>query len=173
MKKMMMAVLAMCILTAGQALAAPAPKIAVVDLQKAVSECREGVAAKEVVLRKAEELTADLKKLGAELEKAKTDLEKGKVKLSADSRAEKEKQLQKKALEFQNRQREAQEELKKLEGEALNKLVTRLGGIMGKMGDDGGYTAILDKRVGVFYANREIDLTAQLIKKADEQGAGK
>jgi len=171
MKKMMMAVLAMCILTAGQALAAPAPKIAVVDLQKAVSECREGVAARSVVQKKAEELTADLKKLGADLEKAKNDLEKGKAKMSAEARTEKEKQLQKKALEFQKRQRDAQEELKKLEGEALKKLITRLGGIMGKMGDDGGYTAILDKRVGVFYANREIDLTAQLIKKADEEGS--
>lgn len=170
MKRAVLTVMAVCMLSGGQALAAPASKIAVVDLQKVVSECKEGVAARSVVQKKAEELTADLKKLGDDLEKAKTDLEKGRAKLSADARTEKEKQLEKKALEFQKRQRDAQEELKKLEGEALRKLITRLGGIMGKMGDDGGYTAILDKRVGVFYANRDIDLTAQLIKKADEEG---
>jgi len=173
MKKTVLTIMAMCILTAGQALAAPAPKIAVVDLQKAVSECREGAAAKAVVLKKADELTADLKKLGAEFEKAKTELDKGWAKMKPEVRAEKEKQLQKQARDLQNRQREAQEELKQMEAGSLKKLVTRLGGIMSRMGDEGGYTAILDKRVGVFYSNREIELTAQLIKKADEEGAGK
>ncbi len=60
--------------------------------------------------------------------------------------------------------------MKQLEGESLQKLVTRLGVLMGTMGDEGGYAAILDKRVGVFYTNKEIDLTGQLIKKADEAG---
>lgn len=60
----------------------------------AVLECREGVAAKAVVLKKADELTADLKKLGAELEKAKEELDKGGTKMKTEVRAEKEKQLQ-------------------------------------------------------------------------------
>jgi outer membrane protein len=167
MKNLLFAFLSIMLLTAGQAIAAPPVKIAVVDLQKAVSECREGVAARAAVLKKADELAAGLKKMAADLEKAKTDLEKGSAKLSQEVRNDKEKQLQKQAREFQNRQQEAQEELKQVEAESLKKLVTRLGAIMGKMGDEGGYAAILDKRVGVFYTNKEIDLTAQLISKAD------
>ncbi len=107
MKKVVLGVLSFMILAAGQAWAAPPVKIAVVDLQKAVSECREGVAARAAVLKKADELAASLKKLGADLEKAKADFEKGSSKLSREARSEKERQLQKLAREFQNRQQEA------------------------------------------------------------------
>jgi outer membrane protein len=166
MKKKLFMFLAVFVLTAGQALAAPAVKIAVVDLQKAVSECREGVAARAAVLKRADVLAADLKKLSA-------DLEKGGAKMSSEVRTEKERQLQKQARDIQNRRQEAQEELKQLDADSLKKLVNRLGGIMGRIGDEGGYTAILDKRVGVFYSNKEIDITAMLIKKADEEYGGR
>jgi outer membrane protein len=173
MKKKLFMFLAVFVLTAGQALAAPAVKIAVVDLQKAVSECREGVAARAAVLKRADVLAADLKKLSADLEKVKTDLEKGGAKMSSEVRTEKERQLQKQARDIQNRRQEAQEELKQLDADSLKKLVNRLGGIMGRIGDEGGYTAILDKLVGVFYSNKEIDITAMLIKKADEEYGGR
>ena len=173
MRKIVVALLLVFGLSAGQALAAQVPKIAVVDLQKAVSECREGIAARDVMLKKADEFNAELKKMGTDLEKVRIELEQGGTKMSKDIRTEKEKQFQKKIRALENRRKEVMEDLKQMEADSLKSLVTRLGGIMGKIGDEDGYSAILDKRVGVFYSSRQIDITALLIKKADEESSRK
>jgi outer membrane protein len=157
------------VMTAGQALAAPAVKIGVVDLQRAVAECKEGIAARAQLLKKTEEFNAELKLLMADFEKSKAELEKDAARLAADARAEKEKQLQKKGRDFQNRQREAQDEVKQLESDYLKKVVNHLGVILGKIGDEGNFTVVLDKNSGVFYAGKEVDLTPLLVKRADEE----
>jgi Skp family chaperone for outer membrane proteins len=158
-------------LTATQAFATPAPKIAVVDLQRAVTECRDGVDAKAELLKKTEQYNADLKVLLADFEKMRAEAEKDAAKLTADERAEREKLLQKKSREFQNRQREAQEEVKQIEADHLKRITTRLGAILARIGEDGEYTAILDRNNGVFYTDKEADLTPQLVKLANERSS--
>jgi Skp family chaperone for outer membrane proteins len=158
-------------LTATQAIATPAPKIAVVDLQRAVTECRDGVDAKSELLKKTEQYNAELKVLLADFEKMRAEAEKDAAKLTVDERAEREKLLQKKSREFQNRQREAQEELKQAEADYLKRITTRLGAILARIGEDGEYTAILDRNNGVFYTGKEADLTPQLVKLANERSS--
>jgi outer membrane protein len=156
-------------MTAGQAIAAPAAKVGVVDLKRAVAECKEGAAARADLLQKAEQLNAELKTMQSEYEKLRAELEKDSAKLSADDRAEKEKLLQKRGRDLQNRQRDAQDDLKQIESDYVKKVMNRLGVIMGKIGDEGKFTVILDRSSGVFYVGKEIDITAQLVQRADEE----
>lgn len=158
-----------CALTAGQALAATSPKIGVVDLQRAVSESKEGIAARADLLKKTEQFNAELKVLLAEFEKMRAEFDKDGAKLSADERAEKEKLLQKKGREFQNRQREAQEELKQIEADYLKRLLAKFGTIMTRLGSEGSYSVVLDRTAGVYYFGKEVDVTPQLVQKADEE----
>jgi outer membrane protein len=151
----------------GQAIAAPAVKVGVVDLQRAVSECREGIAARADVQKKTEQYNSELKVKLADIEKIRTELEKNTGKLSADDRASGEKLLQKKMREFQNRQQEAKEELKQLESEYLKKIINKFGALIGKIGEDGKFSAILDRSAGVLYFGKETDVTAQLVQLAD------
>ena len=153
----------------GTALAATEGKIGTVDLQRAVTESREGEVARADLLKKTEQLNAELKLLLAETEKMRADLEKESGKLAADEREEKQRQLQKKARDFQNRQAEAQEELKQMESAALKKIVARFGALLSKIGDDGDYAAILDRKSGVFYAGKKTDVTPLLIQQADKE----
>lgn len=154
---------------ATQAIAAPTPKVAVVDLQRAVTECRDGIDARADLLKKTEQYNTVLKVLLADFEKMRAEAEKDLAKLTADERTEREKQLQKKNREFQNRQREAQEELKQAETDYLKRITTKLGAIIARIGEDGEYTAILDRNNGVFYTGKEADLTPLLVKMANER----
>ncbi|MBV5328421.1 MAG: OmpH family outer membrane protein [Chlorobium sp.] len=143
-------------------------KIGVVDLQRAVSESKEGVKARADIAKKTEQLNAELKTLQSDFEKLKESFEKDGTTMKADVRADKERQLQQKGRDLQKRQRDAQEEVKQMEAELLEKLVTKLSLLMGKIGDEGEYTMIIEQGTGVRYHSKKSDITAQLIKKADE-----
>jgi outer membrane protein len=99
------------------------------------------------------------------------ELDKDASRLSADIRSEKEEALQKKGREFKTRQREAQEEVKQMESDSLKRLVNRLSAIMAKIGDEGKFTAILDRNNGVFYSSKDTDITSLLIQRANEESA--
>jgi len=158
------------LISASQAMAAtPAVKLGAVDLQRAVKECREGVAARADLQKKIEQFNAELKLLQVDYQRLSTELEKDGGKFSVDRRAEKEATLQKKGRELQNRQREAQEDIKQLESDYLKRVVNRLGAIMAKIGDEGKFTAILERNNGLLYAGKETDITSLLIQRADDE----
>jgi len=169
MKKLLASGILAALLAAGAAYAAPVEKIGTVDLQRAVSESKEGAAARESLLKRTELLNAELKVLLAEAEKLRAELEKGSDALSADERAEKTRLLQKKGRDFQNRQREAQEELKQVESDHLKKLVPRLTAILARIGEEENFSVILDRSAGVFYAGSKTDVTPTLVELADKQ----
>jgi len=152
----------------GQAIAAPVARVGVVDLQRAVSECREGIAARTAVQKKTEQYNAELKSKLTDIERLRAEL---KEKLSTDDRTSKEELLQKKIREFQYRQQEVKDDLKQLESEYLKKIINKFGVLLGKIGENGNFSAILDRSAGVLYFGKENDITAQLVKLADEDYA--
>lgn len=168
MKRVWGAIILAVVFACGPAHAETETKIGTVDLQRAVSESKEGTAARASLLKRTEVLNAELKVLLAEVEKLKTELEKGAEKLTQDERAEKERLFQKKGREFQDRQREAREELKQVETDHLKKLLAKFGRILTKIGDEENFTAILDRNNGVYYAGKQSDVTTLLVKRADE-----
>ena len=169
MKRLLVSGILAALLATGVAHAATETNIGTVDLQRAVSESREGAADRASLIKKGEVFNAELKVMLAEAEKLKTDLEKGSDKLSADERAEKSRLLQKKGRDLQNRQREAQEELKQTENDYLKKLLAKFGTILKKIGEDDNFTVILDRNAGVFYAGTQTDVTSALVQRADEE----
>lgn len=171
MKKLFTMMTLIMLISASQAIAAPTPKLGTVDLQRAIKECKEGIAARAELQKKAEQFNAELKVLQVDYKRMSDELEKDGSGLSAGTRAEKTEALEKKGREFKNRQREAQEEVKQMESDYLKRLVNRLGAIMAKIGDEGKFTAILDRNNGVFYAGKETDITSLLIQRADNDSA--
>jgi len=170
MKRFFPMVAIVLLISASQSIAAQAAyKLGAVDLQRAVKECREGIAARSDLQKKAEQFNAELKVLQVDYQRMGAELEKDGGKLSGERRTEKETALQKKGRELQNRQREAQEEIKQMDSDLLKRLVSRLGVIMVKIGDEGKFTAILDRNNGLLYAGKEIDITSLLIQRADDE----
>jgi outer membrane protein len=143
-------------------------KIGIVDMQRAVSETREGGDARAVIFKRTEKLNNELKGIQSDFEKLKTELEKEGAAMKAETRADKERLLQQKSRDFQKRQRDAQEELKQLDADLLQSMINRFSLLLGKIGEENAYDLILDQSAGVRFFNKKIDVTPLLIKKADE-----
>ncbi|MEI7817501.1 MAG: OmpH family outer membrane protein [Desulfuromonadales bacterium] len=168
MKRTIAALVLTAIVAVTPAFADSSQKIGVVDLQRAVSETKEGVAARADIFKKTEQLNNELKSIQGDFEKLKAELEKEGTGMKAEARAEKESRLQQKSRDFQKRQRDAQDEIKQMEADLLQKMINRLSLLMGKIGDEGNYAVIIEQSVGMRYYNKNVDITPLLIKKADE-----
>lgn len=168
MKRIITALALATTIIAVPAFAASEHKIGVVDLQRAVSETKEGIAARALIFKKSEQLNNELKGIQGDFDKLKAELEKDGSSMKAEIRGEKELQLQQKSRDFQKRQRDAQEELKQMEADLLQKLIGRLSLLMGKIGDEGKYELIIEQSTGVRFYSKNADITPILIKKADE-----
>ena len=174
MKKVVWLVVVLLMLTGTSALAAEVitVKIGYVDLVKSLNESEAGKKAKTDLefLIKTKQTTIDEK--GKAIEKAKADLEKQSSVLSPDARKAKEEEMERMLRDYQRLVADSQNEVKKKEGELTNDILKDLRTIVQKIGEDEGYTLILESAEGqILYAKKEADLTEVVIKKFNESRA--
>ena len=174
MKKVVWLVVVLLMLTGTSALAAEVitVKIGYVDLVKSLNESEAGKKAKTDLefLIKTKQTTIDEK--GKAIEKAKADLEKQSSVLSPDARKAKEEEMERMLRDYQRLVADSQNEVKKKEGELTNDILKDLRAIVQKIGEDEGYTLILESAEGqILYAKKEADLTEVVIKKFNESRA--
>ncbi len=168
MKKIVF-LLAVCVLCIGQIAHAQDPKIGVVDLIKALNESDSGKKAKNELEGLIKEKQTDIDKKGKEIEKLKGELEKQSSVLSADARKSKEDELEKSLREYQRLVTDAQNDVKKREGEYTGEIVKELRTLIEKIGSDEGYTLIIENAEGIIlFSKKELDLTEKVIKKHNE-----
>jgi outer membrane protein len=145
-------------------------KIALVDMQRAANECREGIEAKKALVKEVEKYRLLSVEKQKELQTMKDSLEKQALMLTPDARAAKEKEFQNKGREFQRWVEDGQNEIKSKEMEMLKTIAMGLQKVVQKMGADEGYTLVLEKNEEfVLYASKTIDLTDRVIKTFDAQ----
>jgi outer membrane protein len=149
-------------------------KIGHVDLVKALNESEAGKKAKTDLefLIKTKQSTIDEK--GKAIEKAKADIEKQASVLSPDARKAKEEELERLLRDYQRLVSDSQNEVKKKEGELTGEIIKELRAIVQKIGQEEGYTLILESAEGqILYATKDIDLTETVKKKFNESRAKK
>ncbi len=152
-------------------LAAPAlaeTKIAYVDLQKALNLSKAGVEAKNEIAAQVKKYEAEFKTKQDDLQKLKTELEKQAVLLSDSAKAQKERDFQQNVKELQRFQKDIKEELQLKDAEHTKRILNELFEILQKLGQDGGYSMVIEKNEGaVIYADESVDLTDELIEAFD------
>lgn len=152
-------------------LAADPVKFGSMDMQKALNESEAGKKAKsdlEALIKSKESIINEKSKVG---EKLRDELEKQSSVLSAEARKSKENELEKLLREYQRAVQDSQAEVKKKEGELTEKIIKELREIVEKIGEEEGYTLIIERGL-VLYSNKGIDLTDTVIKKYNELKAG-
>lgn len=173
MKKTVWLLAVLFMFVAQQAFAAEQSlKIGVVDLIKALNESDAGKKAKAdlEILIKTKQIAIDEK--GKEIEKLKGDLEKQSSVLSAEARKGKEDDLEKIIREYQRIVTDSQNDVKKKESEFTGEILKGLRGIIDKIGQEGGYTLIIENAEGIIlYSKVEQNLTEQVIKRFNESKA--
>ena len=174
MKKVAWLVIVLLMFTGTSALAAEVNtvKIGYVDLVKALNESESGKKAKTDLefLIKTKQTTIDEK--GKAIEKTKADLEKQASVLSPDARKAKEEDMERLLRDYQRLVADSQNEVKKKESELTGDILKDLRGIVQKIGEEEGYTLILESAEGqILYAKKEADLTEIVMKRYNESKA--
>jgi outer membrane protein len=90
--------------------------------------------------------------------------------LSADARKSKEDELEKQVREYQRLVQDSQADIKKKESEFTDSILKDIRDIIDKIGEQQGYTLIIEKGM-VIYTNKDIDITDIVLKKYDESKA--
>jgi outer membrane protein len=147
-------------------------KIGVVDLMKALNASDTGKKAKSELESLVKEKQAVLDRKGKEIEKLKSDLDKQVSVLSAEAKKSREDDLQKMLREYQRLVQDSQNEVKKREGELTGDILKEIRAVIDKIGEERGYTVILEDAEGVvLFSKKEIDITPLVIKRYNESKA--
>jgi outer membrane protein len=170
MKKFVWLFIAVLFLGGNTAFAAPeAVKLGYVDLARALNESEPGKKAKADLESLIKQKQTGIDEKGKAIEKLRGDLEKQASVLSADARKLKEDELERLIRDYQRVVSDSQNEVKKKEGELTNDIIGDLRGIIQKIGQDEGYTMILENADGqILFAQKDIDLTDTVIKRFNE-----
>lgn len=150
---------------------AQAPKIAVIESERIVTDSTKGKAALEQLKALREQKVAEGRDLQNEIVDLKKRLDEGGNALSQDKQAELKKQLEDKTIAFRRFQDDADRELGKVRDETLAKIEREVLEVIDQIGREGGYTVILNKyQSGLVYADDAIDITDQVIERFNAQG---
>lgn len=164
---------ALCFSALAPRASAQAAKIAVVDLQRAITETEDGRKAKAKLKKLFESRQKGLDQKQQGLKKLKDELEQQKNVLSRDALDAKVESYQKQLVDLQNIYVEYQRELAAKEGELTKSIVERMERILRRIGQTEGYTMILERNeAGVIFVPGNLDLTDLLIQRYNS-GEGK
>jgi len=166
MKKIVIALVALLMLAVP---ACAASKIAYVDLQKALNLSKAGAQAKSEISAQAKEYETQFKIKEGEFLKLKSELEKQAALLSDSAKQEKIREYQKSITALQKFKSDAQRKLQQEDGKRTQQILKELTTILKKIGEDKGYSMILERSEGglIYVAESVDDLTDKLIEMYD------
>lgn len=174
LKKWLLAVAllaAFCMPGAGQALAET--KIAVMNVQRIITQCDNGKQAKVRFEARMKDLQGKFKGEQDELVALQKEIEKKSSAWSEEKKTEKARELQKLRRELQTKTEDANFELKQLQEKELQPILKALEGVVNDYGKKNGYMAIFDIKGGVIYYDKAIDVSEAIVKELNAAMARK
>jgi outer membrane protein len=138
------------------------PKIAIIDLQRVITESDKGKEARKYFTDEVEKLRKNLTQKQDELQKLKDTLEKQATTMAPEALAEKDKQYQAKVKDYQRLQSDYEGELRQKDQELMQKTMKDIEEIVKSLGDSEKYTLILEKSQILFGAPAA-DVTTKVI----------
>lgn len=157
-------------LGAGSGLCADVAKIGVVEFQRLFDNSDAGKEIKAQITEQGKKMEGELKAKGAEIEELKKRLEREALVMSKEMREEKEREFRIKVNDIKTLQKKYEAELQGIQRKLMSGLQNETQEIIDEIGKSGGYLMIMDKR-GVLYSPGTIDITDEVIKKANAKHA--
>jgi outer membrane protein len=145
-----------------------APKIAYVDLQRALNESDAGKKAKEEFKVQVDKLQAQLKKQKDEIDNLKDQLEKKSLVMKEEERSNLEEEYRKKLRDFERNYKDSQADLQKKDNELTGAIIRDLQDVIRSYGERENYTLILEAgSTAVLYGAKSADVTDAIIREYD------
>lgn len=160
------------------ALAAPmfaqnAPgRVAVVDVQKVLTQSVAGKAAYEKLKKMQEDRINKAKQMDEEMKKLESDLNTKRISLAEDKLAEMAKQLADKKINMQRFAQDADREISEARDRELQALQVKIEPVIDAIGKEMGLALIFNKfESGLVYASEAVEITDTVIKRFNEAAA--
>ena len=168
MKKFLVAVAVTALAAPVFAQTTPA-RVAVIDVQKVLTQSSAGKASYERLKKLQEERVEKAKAMDEELRKLDSDINAKKISLSEDKLTEMQKQLADKRISMQRYAQDADREIGEARDRELQALEAKIKPIIDGIGKEMGLAAIFNKfESGLVYASDAIDVTDTVIKRFNE-----
>jgi Skp family chaperone for outer membrane proteins len=152
---------------------APAPlvngRIGFVDLQRIAIRSAAGVAARDQLEREKAKMQRDMEARQAEFDKLREELEKKGPLMTAETRREKEDQLDRKRREAARLADDYQRELTRKGQLVQQRVIREISGVLEKIAKQRGYYLVLERHGGVLFGAPAADLTDEIIRAYDEE----
>ena len=141
------------------------PKIAVVDMQKAIQTSDSGKKAKSELEGAFNKKKKELSEQEATLKKAQEDFQKKQAALSDSAKKEQQAKLQERFMKYQELLQKSQTEIQKKEQEMSEPIIHKIRDKVVEIAKKKGYTLVLEKNDNiVIYSDDKNDITEEVIK---------
>jgi outer membrane protein len=165
MKKFLVAVAAAA-LAAPMFAQTPPARVAVIDVQKVLTQSTAGKAAYDKLKKMQEDKMAQAKSMDDELKKLDADIATKRLSLSEDKLTEMQKTLADKRINMQRYAQDAEREMGEARDRELMALENRIKPVIDALGKEMGLAAIFNKfESGLVYASEAIDVTDTVIQR--------
>jgi outer membrane protein len=141
-------------------------RIAYVDVQRALNECRAGKAAKTQFRGRIERLQSQLEGEQNDVERLKRELEQKASLMQPDQRQNLEEEYEKKLRQFQDDYKNSRDELQERDNQVTGAIVRDLAVVVRQIGERNGYTMVMEKGT-LLWATPATDITEQVIRAYD------
>lgn len=150
-----------------------ASNIAVMNVQRIITQCDAGKKAKTRFEARMKDLQGKFKGEQDGVVALQKEIEKKSSAWSEEKKAEKSRELQKLRRDLQTKTEDANFELKQLQEKELQPILKALEGVVTEYGKKKGYTAIFDIKGGVIYFDKAIDVSEDIVKELNAAMAKK
>lgn len=142
------------------------PKLAFVDLQRALNESAAGKKARDEFKGQVDRLQASLKKKKDDMDALKDRIEKKALVMKEEERANLEEEYRRKARDFEREYKDSQADLQRKDSELTAVILKDLQEVLREIGERDGYTMIFEESSSaVLYGKKSIDLTDELLRE--------
>jgi outer membrane protein len=141
-------------------------RLAYVDIQRALNECRNGKAAKEQFRTRVERLEGQLQGEQEQVQNLKDELEKKGPLMQPDQRQNLEDDYERRLRQFQDDYKNSRDELQQRDNEMTGEIVRDIAVVVRQIGIKNGYTMVMEKG-SLLWATPGIDITDQVIRAYD------
>ena len=141
-------------------------RLAYVDIQRALNECRAGKEAKTQFRGRIERLQSQLEGEQNEVERLKRELEQKGSLMQPDQRQNLEDDYEKKLRRFQDDYKNTRDELQEKDNQVTGAIVRDLATVVREIGVKSGYTMVMEKGT-LLWAIPATDITDQVIRAYD------
>jgi outer membrane protein len=149
---------------------AQGPAIAIVDMQKVISESVAGKAARNNVDEKVKKAQASIAQLKTELEREQGELQKQASVLSASALESRREAFEKKQRDFERRAQDLQESIRQTSDVEVGKIVTEIRQVVQELSSEKGYTFVFERdRQNIIYASERIDISQEVVQRLDKK----